>query len=165
MCVYFDTYSKKQVLTSLSDLNNYRAIALSSLFGKIMDVCIINKQCHVFKFNDLLFAYKAHHSTVHCVSTSKEILVTWYYNLNKSPPVYMCILDASKAFDKVYLLLLFNKLRLKGMCPLLLRLIINMYISQNIRIKWNDCISHEYGVKQGGVMSPLLFNVYVQDFD
>ena len=53
------------------------------------------------------------------------------------------------------------------MCPLLLRFIINMYIGQNIRVKWNDCISHVYvvsnGVKQGGVMSPLLFNLYVQD--
>ena len=48
------------------------------------------------------------------MSTIKEIIC--YYNLNKSP-VYMCMLDASKAFDKVNLLLLFNKLRLKGMCP------------------------------------------------
>ena len=52
------------------------------------------------------------------------------------------------------------------MCPLLLRFIINMYISQNIRVKWNNCISHEYAVsncvKQGGVMSPLLFNLYIQ---
>ena len=80
-----------------------------------MDACIINKQCHVFKFHDLLFAYKANHSTVQCVSTIKEIIS--YYNLNRSP-VYMCMLDASKAFDKVNLLLLFNKLRLKGMCPL-----------------------------------------------
>ena len=54
---------------SLSNSNNYRAIALSSLFGKIMDACIINKQCHVFKFHDLLFAYKVNHSTVQYVST------------------------------------------------------------------------------------------------
>ena len=91
----------------MSDSNNYRAIALSSLFDKIMDACIINKQCHVFKFHDLLFAYKANHSTVQCVST----------------------------IDKVNLLLLFNKLRFKGMCPLLLRFVLNMYISQNIRVK------------------------------
>ena len=77
--------------------------------------------------------------------------------------MYVCMFDASKAFHKVNLLLLFNKLRLKGMCALLLRFIINMYIGQNIRVKWNDCISHVYavsnGVKQGGVMSPLLFNL------
>ena len=50
------------------------------------------------------------------------------------------------------------------MYPLLLRLIINMYISQNIRVKCNDCISHEYdisnGVKQCSVIS--LFNLYVK---
>ena len=155
MGVYFEIYSKNK-LTSLSDSNNYLAIALNSLFVKIMDACIINKQCHVFQFHDLMFAYKDNHSTVQCASTIKEKI--GYYNLNKSP-VYMCMLDASKAFDKVILLLLFNKLRLKGICPLLLRFIINMHIR-------NDCISHEYvvsnGVKQGGVMSPILFNLYVQ---
>ena len=131
-------------------------IALSSLLGKIMDACIINKQFNVFKFHDLLFAYKANHSTVQCVSTIKKIIS--YYNLNKSP-VYMCMLDVSKAFDKVNLVLLFNKLRLKGMCPLLLRFIINMYISQNIRVKWNDCISHEYAVSNG-VNKAVLFHRY-----
>ena len=73
---------QKNKLTRLSDSNNYRAIALNSLFGKIMDACIINKQCHVFKFHDL-FAYKANHSPVQCVSTIKEIIS--YYNLNRSP--------------------------------------------------------------------------------
>ena len=71
---------------------------MNSLFGKNMDACIINKQCHVFKFHDLLFAYKANHSTVQCVSTIKEIVI--YYNLNKS--VYICMLDASKACAPYY---------------------------------------------------------------
>ena len=42
-----------------------------------------------------------------------------------------------------------------------------MYNSQNIRIKWNDCMLHEYAIlnggKQGGVMSSLVFNLYVDD--
>ena len=53
-----------------------------------MDACIINKQCHVFKFHDLLFAYKANHSTVQWVSTIKEISI--YYSLNMSP-VYIYV--------------------------------------------------------------------------
>ena len=79
----------KNKLTSLSDSHNYRAIALNSLFGKVMDACIINIQCHVFKFHDLLFAYKANHSTVQCVSTIKEIIS--YYNLNRSPVLLLCV--------------------------------------------------------------------------
>ena len=72
------------------------------------------------------------------------------------------MLDASKA-----LLLFIKKLRLKGICPLSPRFIINIYISKIICVKWNDCISHEYafsnGGKQGGVMAPFLFNLYAQD--
>ena len=78
----------------------------------------------------------------------------------------MCMLDASKAFDIEKLLLLFQKLCFKGMCHLLLRIIMNMYISQSICLKWIDCMSYEYytvsnGVKQAGVLSQLLFNLYV----
>ena len=83
----------------------------------------------MFKLYDILFTYKANHCTVQCVSTIKVIIS--YYNLNKSP-VYMCMLDASKAFDDVNVLFLKSKLRLKGMCPLLLRFIISMYIGQKI---------------------------------
>ena len=108
-------------MTSLSDSNNYRAIALSSLFGKIMDACLINEQWHVFHG---LFAYKANNSTGQCVSSIKDI--NSYYKLNKLS-VYMRMLDAFKAFDKVNVLLLFKKIRLKGMCPLLLRFIIKIY--------------------------------------
>ena len=58
----FCVYTLKPIfLTSLSDSTNYRA--------KIMDACIINKQCHVFKWHDLLFAYKANPSIVQCVFT------------------------------------------------------------------------------------------------
>ena len=78
----------------------------------------------MFKFHDLLFAYKANHSSVQCVSTIKEVIN--YYNLNKSP-VYMCMLDASKAFDKVNLLLLFNKLRYERDVPLITTLY-NKYV-------------------------------------
>ena len=42
-----------------------------------------------------------------------------------------------------------------------------MYVYQYIRINWNGSTSQLYritnGVKQSGVMSPMLFNLYVQD--
>ena len=39
--------------------------------------------------------------------------------------VYMCSIDASKAFDRVNMLLLFRKLRKRNFCPLFLRCLVN----------------------------------------
>ena len=51
------------------------------------------------------------------------------------------------------------------MCPLFLRFFIHSYCNEKMRIKWNAAISDPFdtsnGVKQGGVLSPLLFNVYL----
>lgn len=53
------------------------------------------------------------------------------------------------------------------MCPLTVRLLLYMYTKQKLQVKWNDFISPKFdiknGVRQGGVLSPLLFTVYVDD--
>ncbi len=40
-----------------------------------------------------------------------------------------------------------------------------MYINQTLQVKWKSKISDEFsvvnGVKQGGVLSPILFTIYV----
>ena len=50
-----------------------------------------------------------------------------------------------------------------GMCPIVLRLLINMYINQKIQVKWDNVLSKQYsisnGVKQGGCLS-LYFLVF-----
>ena len=129
------------------DSNNYRQIAISSLLGKILDTIILDKQQMMF-YNLVL---------------RKNID---YYNENKTD-CYLLLLDASKAFDRVEYNQLFNRLRDRNMCPLVLRLLINMYINQKIRVKWNDVLSKQYsisnGVKQGGCLSPILFSIYLND--
>ena len=51
------------------------------------------------------------------------------------------------------------------MCPVVLRMLINMYINQQIHVKWNNTIFKQSniknGVKQGGCLSPSLFSVYL----
>ena len=77
----------------------------------------------------------------------------------------MCMLDASKAFDRVNLLLLFSKLLQRDMCPVFLHFLMSIYCNQQMRVKWNGTTSNTFstsnGVKQGGVLSPILFNVHV----
>ena len=87
----------------MTDVKHYRGIAFSSLFCKF-DTCIIAKHYENLHFNSLQFAYKPNTSTVQCVSSIKETIS--YYIDNKSN-IFMYTLDASKAFDKVNLLMRF----------------------------------------------------------
>ena len=75
----------------------------------------------------------------------------------------MLLLDASKAFDRIEYVRLFKLLRERNMCPIVLRLIIAMYISQMMQVRWGEILSKQNGVKQGGVLSPVLFTVYLDN--
>ena len=149
---------------SLNDSTNYRAIALSSIMGKLLDRIILTK-CHdVFLTSSFQYGFKKHHSTTQCSFVANEIIN--YYEKNGSD-VYCILLDASQAFDRVYYIKLFEILLNRHVCPLLIRFLLAFYTSQMICVKWGNKISDHYsvrnGVKQGGVLSPVLFIMYIDE--
>ena len=56
------------------------------------------------------------------------------YYVNNGSIVNVLLLDASKAFDRVNYCMLFKKLIDKGMCPLVVRLLLHMYIHQKLQV-------------------------------
>ena len=52
----------------LKNSNNYRAISLSSVFGKVFDKIIIEKQFEQLSTSGLQFGYKRNSSTVMCTT-------------------------------------------------------------------------------------------------
>jgi Reverse transcriptase (RNA-dependent DNA polymerase) len=103
--------------------------------------------------SDLQFGFKAHRSTNMCTMILKETMA--YYSSNNSS-VFCSCLDATKAFDRVNYCKLF-KLLIKRQLPAhVIRLLINMYSNNLVRIAWGGVLSDYFsainGVKQGGVL-------------
>ena len=96
--------------------------------------------------------------------TAQEIIS--HYNNNKTKASTV-LLDASKAFDRVNYIKLFEKLLKRDMCPLVMKLPLQTYMDQKLCVKWNDTSSGYFGVtngvRQGGILSPLLFSVYIDE--
>ena len=71
----------------------------------------------------------------------------------------------SKAFDRVDHEILCSKLIERGFPNIFVSLISNWYRNQNVKVSFNGEHSKEWkitcGVRQGGILSPLLFNVYI----
>ena len=72
-----------------------------------------------------------------------------------------------KAFDRLNYWLLFDKLLTKHVPLFIIKLLCFWYTHQTMFVRWGDTISTQFtvanGVKQGGVISPILFNVYMDD--
>ena len=77
------------------------------------------------------------------------------------------LLDASQAFDRVQYVKLFKLLLQRGTCPLTARFLARLYTSQSISVQWNGQKSRLFttsnGVKQGAILSPILFCVYMDE--
>ncbi len=149
---------------SLNDSSNYRAIALGSVTCKVIDNIILDKHKYVLTSDNLQYGFKAKHSTTQCTFVLEEVID--YYVRNGSS-VFMVLLDASKAFDRVQYVKLFKLLIKRGLCSLTARFLAYLYTNQSLRVNWNGCHSNPFvtsnGVKQGGILSPILFCIYIDE--
>ena len=88
-----------------------------------------------------------------------------HHYINGNSNIYCCLLDASKAFDKIQYGKLFSTLLQRNINVYCIRLIVDSYVRQVSRVSWGNHLSQYFelsnGVKQGGVPSPILFNIYI----
>ena len=149
--------NKSSKLTS----TNYRLIAISALLLKLFDSILLELYQDRLHPSSYQFGFQKGLSTTMC---SWAVLETVNFFRNRESPVFMCLLDLSKAFDLVKLPVLFSKLSDK-IPPLLIRFIIFSYVEQQCVVKWQGHISTAFGigngVRQGAVASPPFFSLYI----
>ena len=154
----------KDLRGSLHSSNNYRGISLCNALCKLIDLIIIEKCDGYLYTSELQFAYKRDHSTMLCTAVFKE---TVSHFLENGSNVYACLLDASSAFDRVHYGKLFDVLMKRNMPAVCVRLLLDSYLNQRICAAWGACKSDFFqatnGVKQGSIISPILFTVYVDE--
>ena len=147
---------------NLNCSSNYRGIALCNALCKVIDLWLLCKLENKLGTSELQFAFKLGHSTVMCTSVLKEIISQYR---RKGSNVYVCLIDASKAFDRIHFYKLFTILKSRNISACLIRLIMDSYIRQKLCVRWKNCISQPIpilnGVKQGSIISPSLFCIYL----
>ena len=96
---------------------------------------------------------------------STLLVETVEYYVSNNSTVYVLLIDASKAFDRLCHSKLFEVLETYNVCPLVRRLLYNIYSRSEMHVQWNSTqpppFSLNNGVKQGGVLSPILFSIYI----
>ena len=149
---------------NISSSSNYRPIALATIISKLLESVLLLKCEKYLCTSANQIGFKKAHGTELCIYTLREYIELYK---KRSTTVFVTFLDASKAFDRLDHWLLFEKLVNRKVPLFIVRLLIVWYSLQRMHIRWGNtfstffCVSN--GVKQGGIISPVIFNVYMDD--
>ena len=155
----------KSYKKSLNNPNNYRGISIIPIFTKILEYLILDICPEIQQSHESQFGFKRHSSTLHAEFIICETIK--YYNQNNSP-VYLCSLDAEKAFDSCNWNVLFQKLYYDKKVPTnIVNVISSLYKSGSASVSYLGSQSKTFflkqGVRQGSILSPHLYNIYTEN--
>lgn len=146
----------------VSDKSNYRPISLATVVAKVLDSLLSVHLDKYINLHDNQFGFRPGLSTESAILCLKQTVK--YYSVRRTP-VYACFLDLSKAFDLVSYDILWQKLKNTGLPEEVTRIFKYWYRNQVNVVRWSESYSQPYrlecGVRQGGLTSPKLFNLYV----
>lgn len=146
-----------------SATTTYRGIALLSICGKVLPRIIADR---IQKgYNDQMMeaqcGFRGGRSTTDQMFTLRQVVERRKEYGFRS---YVAFVDLKKAYDSVPRKLLLEVLRAEGIPEVMVRILESLYSKTTGRVRVKGILGAEFdlrtGVKQGCVISPLLFNIY-----
>ena len=147
----------------LRNPSNYRGISLLSNVGKLLEKLILDKlSADGISLNHLQGGFRVGYSSIHTAFVFQESVQS-LRDLGKK--AFVAFLDVKKAFDTVWHEGLFVKLHEKNIHPRIWHLLVDWYSRSSscflLKGKRSRVFSIKQGVRQGAILSPLLYSVYV----
>ena len=148
--------------------DNYRKITITPAIGKLFDGILNNrlqfaKECLAMS-DPFQNGFKPNSCTI-----DNKFLLNGIIDKCKANgrPLYTCFIDFKSAFDLINRSALLYKLVNQGCTGTFLSVIQSMFRNARSRVKWGgkqgEIFENMYGVLQGGVFSPNLFNLFLED--
>lgn len=155
---------KNEKIQGPQAIDTFRGITLSPIISKLFEHCLLMQFSIFFKTSYNQLGFKPKSGCQHAIYTVRKVVE---YYINNNSTVNLCCLDISKGFDKVNHSVLLLKL-MNRRAPIQLINLIHYWYSISVNyVRWENVISRPYqllaGIRQGGVLSPLLFTIYVND--
>ena len=149
-------------------IDNFRGISVCNVMAKCFSKIVYNRMSNLVEKNKLLgeiqFAFRGGRRGTDSLFILTQIMEIKKLNKEK---VYVLFIDLRKAFDRVWRKGLWKKLLLLKFGQKTVNLLINMYSGIRKKLEVNSSLSayfnSEIGVRQGCVLSPLLFALFIAE--
>ena len=145
---------------------NYRPIRIIPNISKVYERCLYVEISKYFesRFSKFRCGFRMRYSAQHCLLAMIE---KWKTAIDNGGVFAALLTDLSKAIDCIPHDLIIAKLAAYGFDTNALKLIHNYLSNRNQRVKVNSAYSVWkgifYGVPQGSILGPLLFNIHLCD--